>query len=85
MIAVLFAACFVLHVAGQCTGDLNLDGTINLLDVTYVLDRFGTCPISNNCPGDFTNDGRRDRSDVAFLTTASRWGLCFVGGTTRPR
>ena len=68
--------------AATCLGDLNSDNTVDLLDVTYILDRFGSCPLSGSCFGDMNGDGKRDRADLSILLIV--WGPCFTQGTTNP-
>ena len=37
--------------------DINRDGTVNLDDLLEILDRWGACPIEDDCIGDETGDG----------------------------
>jgi hypothetical protein len=72
---------FVASVKSQsCTGDFNQNGEVDILDLSYILDRFGTCP-PGVCLGDLTGNQIRNQGDVIVLT--SLWGPCFPNQTTR--
>jgi hypothetical protein len=54
-----------------CPGDVDLDGTVGILDFLALLTAWGTCPC---CRGDIDGDGTIDVSD--FLILVEGWGLC---------
>jgi len=80
----LLVTVFALHVAnGQCIGDYNKDGTVDILDMAFQLDacfQFPNCPnFKIGCLGDLNFDGHVNQGDVQFLKNV--WGLCFQQGT----
>lgn len=69
-------------VAGQCGGDFNQDGTVNILDIVYQIDNYGLCNPAP-CIADLTFDGRVNTFDVNL--ELQFFGPCpGAGGTTRP-
>lgn len=64
-------ACFI----PPCWGDLNGDGTVDLLDLFILLADWGSyCPPWHPCPSDLTFDGTVGIQDLLFLL--GQWGPC---------
>lgn len=59
----------------SCTGDLNIDGTVDVLDLLMLLGAWGACPPGGNCKADLNADGIVDVLDL--LTLLGAWGPCF--------
>ncbi|MCH2145582.1 MAG: hypothetical protein MK082_10640 [Phycisphaerales bacterium] len=55
-----------------CSGDIDMDGTVDGEDLTILLGDWGSCDIP--CPGDVDGDGMVDGSDLTILL--GQWGAC---------
>ena len=55
-----------------CVGDINGDGTVDVLDLLSLLAAWGPC--SGTCPEDLNADGVVDVLDLLALLAA--WGPC---------
>ena len=53
-----------------CLADINRDGTVNGVDITYILKEWG----SDDPLADLNGDGKVDGADLGLMTAA--WGSC---------
>ncbi len=69
------AYVYDLPLCPHCTGDINIDGTVDVLDLLALLAAWGDCPRRpNDCPADIWPDGEVDVLDL--LQLLSQWGPC---------
>ncbi len=54
------------------TGDLTGDGTVGVFDLLILLDQWGLCPSTNECPADLNGSGVVDVFDLLILL--ENWG-----------
>jgi chitinase len=59
-------------IAGDCPGDINGSGRIDVTDLLEVIDAWGDCP--SPCPADIDGSGHVDVSDLLLLLDG--WGEC---------
>lgn len=57
-----------------CTGDLNGDSTVDVLDLLILLGNWGPCNPDETCPADLNSDGTTDVLDLLILL--GNWGAC---------
>ena len=57
---------------GNCDGDVNSDGVVNVSDILMVVGTWGPC--GDPCPSDVNNDGVVNVSDI--LLVVGNWGPC---------
>ncbi|HRP62149.1 MAG TPA: PQQ-dependent sugar dehydrogenase [Phycisphaerales bacterium] len=54
------------------TGDLHIDGVVDVLDLLILLGAWGPCPPRGDCPADLNGNGTVDVQDLLILL--SNWG-----------
>ena len=55
----------------SCVGDINLDGTVDVLDLLQVIGNWGPC---TSCPADI--DGNAVVDVIDLLEVIANWGPC---------
>jgi hypothetical protein len=58
--------------SGAAAGDFNGDGSVGMVDVLIMLDRWGACTDCGNCPGDIDDDCAVGITDL--LELLANWG-----------
>jgi hypothetical protein len=54
VLSCLVCVCvFVGSASGQCIGDFDQNGVVDIVDLAFILDRYGPCP-AGVCNGDVT-------------------------------
>ena len=62
------------HLPGPCLGDLNQDGSVNILDLFRLIGGMGPCTDCAACPADLNGNCAVDLADVFLLL--GNWGSC---------
>ena len=58
----------------DCEGDIDANGTVNSMDIIFLISEFGPCSKLSSCFSDLNDDGTVDLDDLLILIT--NWGTC---------
>ena len=60
--------------AGECSSDIDGNGSVDVLDLLGVIEAWGSCDDPSGCPADINDDGTTDVLDL--LVVIANWGTC---------